>query len=71
MLMQQVASRFAEKEGQISANNPLPKAIALTAYAGEINQQKVLAADFMARAIALGLATGWRQQLHRQIISIR
>lgn len=46
MLMQQVQSRFAEKRGQLSVNNPLPKAIALTAYAGEINQQKALAAGF-------------------------
>ncbi|XHX79793.1 MAG: ATP-binding protein [Stenomitos frigidus ULC029] len=46
MLMQQVIAQFAEKSGLPSANKPLPKAIALTAYAGEINQRKVLAAGF-------------------------
>jgi CheY-like chemotaxis protein len=45
-LMQQVIAQFAEKGEQLSASNPLPKAIALTAYAGEINQQKALAAGF-------------------------
>jgi PAS domain S-box-containing protein len=45
-LMQQVTAQFAEKEGQLSASHPLPKTIALTAYAGEFNQQKALAAGF-------------------------
>jgi PAS domain S-box-containing protein len=46
MLMQQITAQFAESGRQISANYPRPKAIALTAYAGEINQQKALAAGF-------------------------
>jgi len=45
-LMQHVITQFAEKGEPLSASNPLPKAIALTAYAGEINQQKALAAGF-------------------------
>jgi PAS domain S-box-containing protein len=44
MLMQQMQAQFADKSRQVI--NPLPKAIALTAYAGEINQQKALAAGF-------------------------
>lgn len=46
MLMQQITSQFAERDGQSSGGNPLPKAIALTAYAGEINHQKALAVGF-------------------------
>ncbi len=47
MLMQQVQAQFAQKRKQISAfNQAMPKAIALTAYAGEINQQKAIAAGF-------------------------
>jgi|GEM_PF-402918 len=46
MLMQQITSQFAKKDGQISVSNPLPKAIALTAYAGEMNHQKALAVGF-------------------------
>jgi CheY-like chemotaxis protein len=46
VLMQQITSRFAQGAGSLSANRVRPKAIALTAYAGEINQQKALAAGF-------------------------
>ncbi|MBD3883702.1 GAF domain-containing protein [Phormidium tenue FACHB-886] len=47
MLMQQVKSEFTKKRNQISHRaNAVPKAIALTAYVGEINQQKALAAGF-------------------------
>ncbi len=59
MLMQQIKSRFAENrqprllDGDSTNSDPvkivspaMPKAIALTAYAGEINQQKALAAGF-------------------------
>lgn len=46
MLMQQMQAQF-EKGKQASAfNQAMPKAIALTAYAGEINQQKAVAAGF-------------------------
>ncbi len=45
MLLQHMTAQFAEPGGQATAY-PLPKAIALTAYAGEINQQKALAVGF-------------------------
>jgi PAS domain S-box-containing protein len=45
MLMQEMQAQLAGTRGQMSAN-ALPKAIALTAYAGEINEQKALAAGF-------------------------
>ncbi|MBD2108620.1 GAF domain-containing protein [Nodosilinea sp. FACHB-13] len=44
MLLQHMAAQFAEP-GRVAAYS-LPKAIALTAYAGEINQQKALAVGF-------------------------
>ncbi|MEP0929738.1 MULTISPECIES: ATP-binding protein [Cyanophyceae] len=45
MLLQHVTAQFSELGRQEPAD-PLPKAIALTAYAGEINQQKALAVGF-------------------------
>ncbi|MBD1872881.1 GAF domain-containing protein [Nodosilinea sp. FACHB-131] len=45
MLLQHMTAQLAEPGGQATAY-PLPKAIALTAYAGEINQQKALAVGF-------------------------
>lgn len=46
-LMRQVRSLPPENTGQIPAvSEAMPKAIALTAYAGEINQQQALAAGF-------------------------
>jgi PAS domain S-box-containing protein len=42
MLIQQVQAQFAKGK----FNQSMPKAIALTAYAGEMNQQKALAAGF-------------------------
>jgi CheY-like chemotaxis protein len=47
MLMRQVRGLAPEQEGLIRAlSEAMPKAIALTAYAGEINQQQALAAGF-------------------------
>lgn len=46
MLMQQMTAQFANKEAPNAANRRQPPAIALTAYAGELNQQKALAAGF-------------------------
>ncbi len=45
MLLQHMTAQLAEPGGRATAY-PLPKAIALTAYAGEINQQKALAVGF-------------------------
>jgi PAS domain S-box-containing protein len=46
MLMQQMTAQFANKKAPNAANRRQPPAIALTAYAGELNQQKALAAGF-------------------------
>jgi CheY-like chemotaxis protein len=47
MLMRQVRGLAPEQGGLIRAlSEAMPKAIALTAYAGEINQQQALAAGF-------------------------
>ena len=47
MLMRQVRTLPAQQGGTIPAlSEAMPKAIALTAYAGEMNQQQALAAGF-------------------------
>jgi PAS domain S-box-containing protein len=47
MLMRQIQARYSQQSEQIPGlSESMPKAIALTAYAGEVNQQQALAAGF-------------------------
>ncbi len=48
MLMQQIRSHLPGQEKVVSGESRLPKAIALTAYAAEVDRQRALQAGFQA-----------------------